>query len=308
MYQVGGKQRLHLLRLHAALEHYANSAKGDQMSCLPRRYVRFWAIAIALMVSAGELRAGIVLVTNRSDLGGPGVGGNDSVNWGSLGPSGTVVVPSTTMDQTFSIVSTARRTMTIESAADTLAGGGANLTVGMLSGPPAVLNNQLSPITTPPLPEFDPFLIYHININFNTPVSAAGADVLAQATRNLLPGQGSLGQFEVVALGKNSDGTMPTLGFFFFDLGDSAAPTAGFYGVRSDSGPNISTLEFLIQFQSQSRFRYDAGLTVNQVDFLVPPAVSVPEPSTLITGATAAVMGLGWTFCRRRRVRAASRT
>jgi hypothetical protein len=269
------------------------------------RAVHFWAIIVTLIAGGGELRAGIVLVTSRANLGGPGVGGNDAINWGSLGPSGTVVVPSTTQDQTFPMVSTGGKSATVESAADTLAGGGANLTVGALSGLPSVFNSQHFPITTPPLPEFDPFITYNININFSTPVSAAGADILAQATLNLQPGQGALGQFEVVALGRNSDGTMPTLGFFFFNLGDSATPTSGFYGLRSDSGPVISTIEFLIQFQSQSRFRYDAGLTVNRVDFLTPSAA--PEPSTLIMGATATLLGLGSAFHRHRRMRTHSR-
>jgi hypothetical protein len=150
------------------------------MSHLPSHRVWFWALAIALPVSVGELRAGVVLVTSRADLGGPGVGGNDSVNWGTLGPTGTTVVPSTTLDQIVSIISTIGRNVTVESVADTPLGGGANLTVGTLSSLPSISDTQHFPITTPPGPEYDPDVIYTIQINFPTPVAAAGAGVLGQ--------------------------------------------------------------------------------------------------------------------------------
>jgi hypothetical protein len=261
------------------------------------------------MVSAGELRADIVLVMNRSDLGGPGVGGNDSVNWGTLGPSGTAVVPTTALDQTFSIVSTGGVSVTVESAADESGGGGANLTVGTLSGLASVSNTQHFAITTPPLPEFDSTFLYTIKINFATPVTAAGADVLGQISFG--EPFALFGVFEVNAFSLDSQGHRATIGGystqFSNQFGTGSLPLNGFYGLRSDSGPVISSIWYQVQFPVQSRFSYDASLALDQLGIIVRSPVSVPEPSTLIMGVTGALVGLGYTSCRRRRAMATSR-
>jgi hypothetical protein len=253
------------------------------------------------MVSAGELRADLVLVTSRSDLGGPGVGGNDSINWGTLGPSGTTVVPSTTQDQTFSIVSTKGMSVSVESVADTSLGGGANLTMGTLSGLPSISDTQHFPIMTPPGPEFDYTFNYTIEINFATPVAAVGADVLEQ----LSYGEpfALFGLFEVAAFSLDSQGHRTTIGGYSTEFLANSVPLSGFYGLRSNSGPVISSIWYELQFPVQSRFSYDASFALNQLDFIAAAPVTVPEPSTLIMGITGALLGLGYSSCRRRRPR-----
>jgi hypothetical protein len=262
-------------------------------------------MAIALLGFARELRAGVVLVTSRSDLGGPGVAGNDSINWSSLGPTGTVVVPTTTQDQTFSIVSGRGMIVTVESAADDSRGGGANLKVGTLAGLASVSNTQHFAIATPPSPEFDTTFDYTIKINFATPVAAAGADVLGQLGFGTL---GSLfGVFEVNAFSLDSQGHSTNIGGYSTQysnpFGAGSIPLNGFYGLRSDSGPVISSIWYEIQFPVQSRFSYDSSFALNQLDLIGPAAVSAPEPSTLIMGATAALLGLGYACHRLERTR-----
>jgi hypothetical protein len=270
------------------------------MSRLPSHWVWFWAIANALMAGAGELRAGVVLVTSRSDLGGPGVGGNDSVNWGTLGPSGMTVVPSTTEDQTFSIVSTGGRSVSVESAADDLRGGGANLTVGTLVGRSSLSDGQHFAITTPPLPEFDTDSLYTIRINFATPVAAAGADVLGQ----LSFGEpfSLFGVFQVNAFSTDAQGHTANIGGystqFSNPFGTGSVPLSGFYGLRSDAGPVISSIWYQMEFPVQSRFSYDSSFALNQLDIIVPATGPVREPSTLIMGVSAAFLGLGYLAAR----------
>jgi hypothetical protein len=219
------------------------------------------------------------------------VSGNDSVNWGSLGPSGTAVLPGTPSNQTFSIRSTDGRSLSVASSAGILpGGGGANLTVAALAGLPSLLNTQHFAIATPPLPEFDVFDQYNLQINFNTAVAAAGADVLAQASS---PGMPAI--FEVVAF----DSTTANIGQYSGFLGDSTSPTSGFFGLRSDSGARIASILFQIQFEVQSRFSSNASLEIDQLDFIAAPAASVPEPSALLMSAIAVLLGLVYAVYRR---------
>lgn len=250
--------------------------------------------------------AGVVFVNSRAELAG-----NDSLNWGQLGPAGTEVgtgffpasIPPTSMITNHGLGATL--------TGFNNAGGGREAVIDQLLGTPSL---QWEPGTT--IDNFDPGRLTRaiIDLQFNDPVEAVGTDVLAQAIRgNATGNQGSVAVqvfdtsglqiFNEFAFGiSDAD---PFVEFDGLAFGDGLYESQQFVGVRSDTGADIGRLRFLVTSGTTLLDGLQGvGLEVNRVDLIHAAGDdgtnAVPEPASgVLFGLT--LVGMALAARRRRR-------
>jgi hypothetical protein len=224
-------------------------------------------------VFPARARAELILITARADLVG-----NDSVDWGGVGPSGTV------LPNPFLITSAGRMTLTVSKPfttnnfqrVDQNNGWRGNFAPGarlLWTGDPSGEGNN--PIT----------------LDFPSLISAGGAQIQAEI----------LGAFVARIEAFDAGGTR----LASFDQpgnSDGKVNTAIFLGIRSDSGAVIDRLSFSLVSATDNT---TADFAINQFDFDTrgSGAQLVPEPSsiTLLGIGLVGLLGYRW---RRRKLRA----
>ncbi len=232
------------------------------------------AIALsALLATLPSVAQAITLVTERSTLGG-----NDQVNWSSLGPAN----PFNFLPNSFSATSQGGLGLRVD-----IPSAGANFT------PPLVFQTLPPPRGIPTNFASGDFLLFTgfmpttfpaignpgpLSISFNTPVSGAGTQIAVDDTEQFTAFISAFDQTNTLL------GTFQTAGTSSTTLDNSAV----FFGVRSDTA-NISRLVFSTSVP-------DRALAINTVSLV---AESVPEPTSALGVLAFGTLGAGLALKRK---------
>jgi hypothetical protein len=244
--------------------------------------------ALALVLAApAPARADFIFISSRSALGG-----NDSINWGTLGPTGTVVtqynpslLPPGSFDP-FSVQSSGG--LNVSAHLNDPGGsypGYTQATIGALSGSPSLQASGLDPSSTVATDVY-------VSLTFSQPVVGFGADMHFDSF--------TADGFIVVRLyDVNGNQFSP---YYNTPLTYPYTSFTGFIGLLNNAGtPVISRAD--IEFIAQP---YYAGSNVlnaaiNQVDLVTgAPPSPAPEPATLVLLSIGGVAfaGYGWRRAR----------
>jgi len=212
--------------------------------------------AVVLLSTVAPAKAGLVEVTNRSDLGG-----TDSVDWGTLGPVFTQI------PNPFTITSNGGVTLSVsqQGASNFQRRDQGNGWNGNFAPGDALLwtSGANGPVT--------------MSYGLTTSVSAIGTQIQSDA----------FGAFTATISAYDSGGNL--LGSFT-ENGNSTSTgdnSAIFLGVKSDTA-NIATIVYSVN----SGFGQDFG--INRLDFS--PATAAPEPAsmTMLGVGVLGMFGYGW--------------
>jgi hypothetical protein len=220
------------------------------------------------------------------------LGANDSINWGTLGPAGTVVTqydpalsPAGSYDP-FTILSAGGlgTTVRINNSAAYYAGGYASpATIGTLAGYPSLdVSGTANDLSTN---------VVRINLTFAQPVVGFGADLHYDEVGT------APGQVIVQLYGVNHT-----------DLGITGFSTAvpdpwtGFIGYRNDAGtPVISEVQIYLALKNPA-VAPTSDVSIDQVDLVTGFGVApTPEPSSLVLLGLGGVAAAGYRLLRRAR-------
>lgn len=252
--------------------------------------IRILLLSAALLGSSSDAISAIITVASRSDLGGPGVPGNDFVDFATIGPAGTQIPGGFIQSSPggINVDPDANGFFTITTNNFIQNAG----VIDELGGESSILANggaQNGPL----------FFSASISFQFDTLVTAAGLDVSLEEF-------GVADQYSLTLdVDTVSNGNVTTSQFTLFQSfqNNTGVLFNDFAGVRTQSGvAEISRLRVQYIARSAPQRAASGSLEVAQLDLVNPSlAAAVPEPASATS--LCALLGLAYSMRQRRRTR-----